>query len=148
MIPPQMLAGKGALYAGGALVALLLASNLAWWVQARGLRADVREAVAEQRVLETERESWKNKAGELAEANTAMQGIITALQAELVQAQGEARRLDAEGRAAIAAARADASSAERQLIAFRERYQRQRATPDCAGALDALQQHCTQFEGY
>ena len=131
-----------------ALVALLLAGNLAWWAQARGLRADVREAVAEQRVLETERAAWKNKAGELVEANKAAQLIITALRAELEQAQGEARRLDAEGRAAIAAARADASAAARQLNAFRERYQRQRATPDCAGALEALQQHCTQFEGY
>lgn len=148
MILPKMLAGKGALYAGAALLALLLASNLAWWAQARGLRADVREAVAENRVTTTERDAWKSKAVELVEANTATQATITALQAELTQAQGEARRLDAEGRAAIAAARADASAAARQLIAFRERYQRQRATPDCAGALAAVQQHCTQFEGY
>ena len=148
MMLPKMLAGKGALYVGVALSALLVVSNLGWWTLATVLRGDLRVCEADAGVVVTEREAWKSKAGELAVANGAGQKIVATLQGELEHAQGDARRLDSEGRAAIAAARADASAAARQLIAFRERYQRQRATPDCVGALEALQQHCTQFEGY
>lgn len=144
----RLLTGKGALYAAGVLAGLLAVSALGWWAQVSGLRADLREAQAEQRVTATERDAWQGKANELAEANRATQITIATLRAELAQAQGQARRLEAEGRRAIAAARADASAAAERLAEFRGRYERQRATPDCAGALDALQQHCTQFEGY
>ena len=148
MIAAQLLAGKTALYGIAALAALLVASNLGWWAAATGLRADLREAAAENRVLVTEREAWKSKAGELAEANRGWQETIATLRTELALAQGEALRLDAEGRAAIAAARADAAAAARRAAEFNKRYAGQRAVPDCAGALAAVQQHCPQFEGY
>lgn len=144
----RLLVGKGMLYAAGGLAALLAASNLGWWAHAAGLRADLREASAEQRVLEIERDAWQAKTTELAAANLDGQQIIVTLRSELAQAQGEARRLEAEGRTAIAAARADAEAAERELGDFRERYARQRAEPDCDAALAAVQQHCPQFEGY
>lgn len=144
----RLLAGKGMLYAAGGLAALLAASNLGWWVHASALRADLRVSAADNSVVVTEREAWKSKAGELAAANKGSQDIITALRAELKQAQGEARRLDAEGRAAIAAARADAEAAALRMAEFSKRYAGQRAVPDCAGALAAVQQHCPQFEGY
>jgi len=145
---PRLFSGNALLYAGGALAALLLASNLAWWAQASGLRASLREARADAQVTAIERDAWKAKAAELAEANRAGQDVMTALRAEIDLAQGEARRLEAEGRQAIAAARADAAAAEGNLRQFRERYARQRAAPDCDGALAAVQQHCPQFEGY
>lgn len=144
----KLLAGKGALYATGGLAALLLATNLIWWAQASGLRADLREAEAETRVTATERDAWQGKARELAEANRGWQEIVATLRTELVRAQGDARRLAADGQRAIAAARADAAAAAKHLTEFRERYERQRAAPGCDAALAAVQQHCPQFEGY
>ena len=148
MIGAQLLAGKAAIYGIAALAALLVVSNLGWWVYAGALDADLRVSAADNSMVVTEREAWKSKAGELATANQGGQDIITALRAELKQAQGEARRLDAEGRAAIAAARAEAEAAARRMAEFSKRYAGQRAVPDCAGALAAVQQHCPQFEGY
>ena len=127
---------------------LLLASNLWWWVRATGLRADVHEATAENRLLAVERGAWQRKTAELAGANLASQRIVAALQSELAKAQSAARRLEAEGQAAIAAARAAAEASDRELAEFGARYARQLVVPACAAALGAVQQRCPQFEGY
>lgn len=148
MIPARLLAGKGVLYLAGGLAALLVASNLAWFARAAGLRADLSAARADAQLAETERDAWKAKAADLLRANQAGQAVVDALQIELANAQRQARELDAQGRRALAAARAQAATADQRLREFRARYERQSGTPDCAAALAALPHHCPQFEGY
>lgn len=147
--------GKPALYAIGVLALSLLLSNLGWWAHASALTlqrdvADASRDAADARVeaAGTEKQAWKNKAGELEIANLASQKTIDQLKIELAAAQGEKRRLQQDGQRAIAAAQAAATDADRTLKDFIDRYAKQLRNPDCAGALSVVQQACPALEGY
>lgn len=146
---------KPLLIAVVALLVLLLVSNGGWLVRTSSLSAQRDVAKAESKAekaradhVATERDAWKNKAGELATANSAAQESIASLTGELQKQQGENLRLQAEGEKAVAAAQADAADAERALKNFIDRYARQLRNPDCAGALSVVQQACPALEGY
>lgn len=146
---------KALLYAIAVLALFLLLSNLGWWAHASslGLQRDVVDAtrdaaMASLTAATTEKQAWKNKAGELAAANVAGQKVVDQLQRALQDAQAEQGRLQEEGRRAVAAAQAAADAADRTLKDFVDRYARQLRNPDCAGALATVQQSCPALEGY
>jgi len=146
---------KTLIYAFAALALLLMLSNLGWWAHASALglqrdvaAADADTATAMRDAALTEKQAWKNKAGELEVANLATQKTIGYLQTELQRSQGERRRLEAAGQHAVAAAQAEAADADRTLKTFIARYAQQLSNPDCAGALAVLQQACPAMSGY
>ena len=128
--------------------ALLLASNLAWWGYAGGLRADVAKAEGARDAAVTERAAWKTRAGELHSANAAYDSEFAKLAGELQAAQAERARLQREHGEALEAARAAEADADRTLRAFMDRYAAQLRAPDCAGALASVQRLCPALEGY
>lgn len=146
---------KPLLYAIAVLALSLLLSNLGWWAHASslGLQRDVADAsrdaaMASLTAATTEKQAWKNKAGELAAANVAGQKVVDQLQRALQDAHAEQGRLQEEGRRAVAAAQAAADDADRTLKDFVDRYARQLRNPDCASALATVQRSCPAFEGY
>lgn len=128
--------------------AALLASNLAWWGFAGGLRADVAQAKGARDTAVTERDAWKTRAGELTAANAAYDTEFAKLAGELKSAQAEHARIQRQHGAALAAAREAEADADRTLRTFMDRYAAQLRAPDCAGALTTVQRLCPALEGY
>ena len=131
-----------------AAVVLLLASNGAWWAHAARLEAGRDSAKADLNTRTTERDAWKQRAGELKAANTAYDAEFARLVQALKAAQAEHVRLETEGAAAIAAAEAAEADASRTLHAFMDRYAAQMRAPDCASAMASVQRFCPALEGY
>lgn len=129
-------------------VGALLLSNGAWWAHSATLAAERDTAQADLNTRTTERDAWKQRAGELKAANTAYAAEFARLAQELKAAQAERLRLEREGAAALAAAEAAEADATRTLRAFMDRYATQMRAPDCASAMASVQRFCPALEGY
>lgn len=129
-------------------VGALLLSNGVWWAHSATLAAERETAQADLRTRTTERDAWKQRAGELKAANTAYDAEFARLVQQLQAAQAERLRLEKEGAAALAAAEAAEADASRTLRAFMDRYATQIRVPDCASAMASVQRFCPALEGY
>jgi hypothetical protein len=139
---------KGLAIALAAVSVLLLASNGIWWVHAARLGAGRDSAEADLGARTTERDAWKQRAGELKAANSAYDAEFKRLVEEHAAAQAEMVRLKAAHASALAEAQAAEADADRTLRAFMDRYAAQLRAPDCAGAMAAVARFCPALEGY
>lgn len=126
----------------------LVATNVAWWAHSSTLEAGRDTAKADLSTRTTERNAWKQRAGELKAANTAYDAEFARLAQELKAAQAERSRLEKAGAEALAAAEAAEADATRTLHAFMDRYATQMRAPDCASAMASVQRFCPALEGY
>ena len=151
MNPLSLLAQK--LLAVAAVALLLAVIGLAIALQFAHAARDV--AIAERdsaqqavKAAETERDSYKLRAGELGLANGAWVEAFAVQGKAPNAAQGEVVRLQQEGRAAIAAAQAAAADADRTLKAFVARFATSSREPDCGRALIAMEAACPALSDY
>lgn len=129
-------------------VGALLLSNGVWWAHAATLEAGRGKAEADLGTRTTERDAWKQRAGELKAANTTYDVEFARLAQELKSAQAESARLRSAHSTALAAAEAAEADATRTLHAFMDRYATQLRAPDCASAMASVQRFCPALEGY
>lgn len=139
------------LYACGFLVLVNIGLAVALQLKAGDVataEAATETAEAKRNTAQTERESWKRRAGELGTANRVYGLEMKGLQGELALCQGENQRMGQEGQTAIARAQADARDADRTLAAFTAKFQIESRKPQCAAALRELDAACPALEGY
>lgn len=107
-------------------------------------------AVAQQRVVAviTERDAWKDKAGQYATANRAFDSAFKKLAVELERQQSESNRIAAASRKAVIAAQADAVDADRALKRFAAKFQAESRKPACQRALETMAASCPAMGDY
>lgn len=98
------------------------------------------EAEALTRAANTERAAWKSKAGDLAAANAACDTAFDQLQAAATERDRQVEQQTAQAEQAIAASKAKAAAAGRELAEFRRLYGQRPA--NCEAALKSLDRVC------
>ena len=119
-----------------ALLVLSLGLGVQVWVQ--GKRLDV--AKADVGAAESARDAWKSKTDDALAANRAMDVVLGQLQAAAEEQQRMADQQAQQAARAIAASKAKAAAADKELAEFRRVYGQRPA--DCEAALKSLDRVC------
>lgn len=126
-----------------ALLVLSLGLGVQVWVQGKRLdvaKADVGAAESARDAARTERDAWKSKTDDALAANRAMDVVLGQLQAAAEEQQRMADQQAQQAARAIAASKAKAAAADKELAEFRRVYGQRPA--DCEAALKSLDRVC------